>query len=116
MHHDLLHGFVSLLNILPLGSNIFINDAWLGILAGHFALGFIILSPVIISLWLIDLVLALISRSLPQAQIYFVGLPVKIGLGFFLLAWLMNNFIEPLHRLMLFALESWGLIFRVSYG
>lgn len=113
VHHDLLIGFSALLNIMPPGSAIQWSGQWLTILASHFALGFIIISPVILSLWLVDATLSFISRSLPQAQVYFVGLPVKVGLGILLLAWFSNHATEPMHRLLIHAIDSWNLMFRV---
>ena len=54
--------------------------------AGHiFTLALKIAAPVIGSLFLVDLALALISRAAPQMNVLFVGFPLKIGVGFLFL-------------------------------
>ena len=50
-----------------------------------FVLGVKIASPVIASLFLVDLALAIISRAAPQMNVLFVGFPIKITVGFLFL-------------------------------
>lgn len=50
-----------------------------------FTLALKIAAPVIGSLFLVDLSLALISRAAPQMNVLFIGFPVKIGVGFLFL-------------------------------
>jgi flagellar biosynthesis protein FliR len=57
----------------------------LGILTQQFLLAFMIVMPVILGLWLIDTAFALLSRSMPQANVYFLSLPIKLGVGVFIL-------------------------------
>lgn len=113
IHHDVILGLAKLFEILPPGSAIHWNSQWLKILGVHFVIGFIIVSPIILTLWFTDLTLAFISRSLPQAPIYFVGLPVKIGVGILMLGWFSRNALEPFLRLLTESLESWNLMFDV---
>jgi flagellar biosynthetic protein FliR len=42
--------------------------------------------PMVGALLLTDLGLGLIARAVPQIQVFFVGLPLKVGLGFLTLA------------------------------
>ncbi len=114
IHHDLLHAFSHMLSLLPPGAEVSWSENWFKILASHFVLGLIIVSPVILVLWLADLMLALVSRSLPQAQIYFVGLPAKIGIGLITLSWFVKNGLEPFNRLYIESLQSWNLMFEVA--
>ncbi len=37
--------------------------------------------PVMVAIFLADLALGLLARVAPQVQVYFLGLPLKIGLG-----------------------------------
>ncbi|MDI9817567.1 MULTISPECIES: flagellar biosynthetic protein FliR [unclassified Legionella] len=60
-----------------------------------FSLGLIIASPVVIGLWIIDLCGGVLTRNMPQANPYFITLPVKILLGLFLFS-LMLTYISPL--------------------
>lgn len=50
-----------------------------------FVIGVQITSPFLIVLFLIDLALAIFARIMPQANIMFIALPIKIGVGFALL-------------------------------
>lgn len=46
-----------------------------------FAMGFQIAAPVLITLLLCDVVLGIVSRVTPQMNVFFVGVPLKIGVG-----------------------------------
>ena len=50
-----------------------------------FVIGVQIASPFLIVLFLLDLSLAIFARIMPQANIMFIAIPVKLGLGFTLL-------------------------------
>jgi len=50
-----------------------------------FVIGVQITSPFLIVLFLIDLSLAIFARIMPQANIMFIALPIKIGVGFIML-------------------------------
>ncbi len=113
VHHDLLLGFAKLLTVIPLGSTPEWNADWLHILGTSYVLAFIIVSPIVFSLWLMDLMLSFISRSLPQAPIYFVAMPIKVAVGIFILVWFFTQALEPLLRLLSHSLLSWNGMFRV---
>lgn len=50
-----------------------------------FVIGVQVTSPFIIVLFLLDLSLAIFARIMPQANIMFIALPLKLGVGFILL-------------------------------
>jgi len=59
--------------------------------------------PLLAALTLADLTLGLLSRVAPQVQVYFLGLPLKVGMAlyglgiFFLVAYpVVRNLFEPL--------------------
>jgi flagellar biosynthesis protein FliR len=87
LHHDLLRVFSLLLVVVPPGSVSLMNFSGpvMGILTQQFLLAFMIVMPVILGLWLIDTAFALLSRSMPQANVYFLSLPIKLGVGVFIL-------------------------------
>ncbi len=51
-----------------------------------FAYGLALVMPVVVGLFLVDLTIAVFSRSMPQINIYFVALPLKVFAGLALLA------------------------------
>lgn len=83
-HHWLLAGFKRSFEVVPLGAvpdvermmaNLFSTFASL------FAMAFQIAAPVLITLLLVDVVLGIVSRVVPQMNVFFVGIPLKIGVG-----------------------------------
>lgn len=49
-----------------------------GLLGQSFLLGFMVVLPVILSLLLVDVGVAYATRSMPQANVYFLALPLKL--------------------------------------
>lgn len=87
MHHALLMVFSTMLAGIPPGSVSMsvLSISLAPILAQQFLLAFMIVAPVLLALWLTDAAFALMSRSMPQANIYFLALPVKMAVGVFVL-------------------------------
>lgn len=54
-----------------------------------FISGIQIASPFIIVLFLMDLSFAIFARIMPQANVFFIALPLKVGMGFLLLLWIL---------------------------
>ncbi|MGF1670607.1 MAG: flagellar biosynthetic protein FliR [Balneolaceae bacterium] len=54
-----------------------------------FITGIQIASPFIIVLFLMDLSFAIFARIMPQANVFFIALPLKVGAGFVLLLWVL---------------------------
>jgi flagellar biosynthetic protein FliR len=50
-----------------------------------FVIGVQLTAPFMIVLFLVDLSLAIFARIMPQANIMFIALPIKLGVGFILL-------------------------------
>ena len=65
-----------------------------------FTLGFLVASPVVVALWLADVVLGVLSRNMPQMNVMFLGFPVKVMLGLSILAASMG-LMEPLFQKVL---------------
>ena len=88
LHLVLLRGLVASINLIPLGSGrvVMTPAGFLGLLSTQFLLGLMVVLPVVLGLFAIDLGTAYASRSMPQANIYFVALPLKVMAGFALLA------------------------------
>jgi flagellar biosynthetic protein FliR len=48
---------------------------------GLFSVGFQMASPVLVTLLMVDVVLGIVSRTVPQMNVFFVGIPLKIAVG-----------------------------------
>jgi flagellar biosynthetic protein FliR len=85
-HHELLRGLAESFREQPVGDLALALDP--GRLAaqfgGVFLYGFMVASPVVLGLFMFDVAMAFISRSMPQLNIYFVSLPLKIFWGLML--------------------------------
>ena len=83
-HHWLLAGFKRSYDTVGLGqtpdieqmmTNLFVTFGSL------FSMAFQIAAPVLVTLLLVDVVLGIIARVVPQMNVFFVGIPLKIGVG-----------------------------------
>lgn len=106
-HLLLLKGLVASTRFAPLGSaGLSMSPAHFAILLGaQFMLGLAVVAPIILGLFAIDLGIAFASRSMPQANIYFVALPLKVAAGFLLLA-----------ATLAFAPQLIGRLFAQAFG
>lgn len=86
-HHALLRVFADLITVIPPGSvtAAALNVSFVSIMTQQFLLAFMLVVPITIGLWLTDASFAMLSRSMPQANVYFLALPVKLAVGVLLL-------------------------------
>ncbi len=89
-HHLLLRGLAETFTAAPLGHPLAGGHA-LQMVVEHggrllFSLGLSIAAPVITALFLVNLAMGLVSRMLPQMNVFMVGLPLNIGVGLVALA------------------------------
>lgn len=82
-----LHGLVQSFQVVPLEqAQIQLAGPFMIEIATYlFVIGVQITAPFIIVLFLVDLSLAIFARIMPQANIMFIALPIKLGVGFILL-------------------------------
>lgn len=75
-----------------------------------FSLAIMIASPVVISLLIIDVTGAVLTRNMPQISTYFLTLPIKITLGLFIFGILLT-YIHPVMDFVFSSFfHSWGKI------
>ncbi|WP_266157650.1 flagellar biosynthetic protein FliR [Dyella silvatica] len=79
-HLLVLRSLMASARLVPLGALAHAPhlSALLGMLGSQFVLGLMVVLPVVLGLFVIDLVIAFASRSMPQANIYFLALPLKV--------------------------------------
>lgn len=79
LHLDLYCMLVSSAQILPLGQGGRLHpDGLFGMLGSSFLLGLVMVAPVVLALLAVDIGAAYATRSMPQANVYFLVLPVKM--------------------------------------
>ncbi|MBD3382193.1 MAG: flagellar type III secretion system protein FliR [candidate division Zixibacteria bacterium] len=85
-HHMILQALVMSYKLVPLNEAVFrfaVTTELASIITGIFVIGIKIASPVMAALILTDVALGVISRTVPQMNIFIVGFPIKIALGLF---------------------------------
>ena len=83
-HHWMLAGFKRSFDTIALGAVPDVEqmmDNLMVTFGSLFAMAFQIAAPVLITLLLVDVVLGIIARVVPQMNVFFVGIPLKIGVG-----------------------------------
>lgn len=82
-HHLLFSGIFRTFDLLPIGQAVPVQG-WLPAAEGAglmFAYGFVMAAPVVVALLLADVVVAVVSRNLPQMNVLFLSIPIKLLLG-----------------------------------
>ncbi|MEI7810912.1 MAG: flagellar biosynthetic protein FliR [Ignavibacteria bacterium] len=87
-HHYLIRAIVVSFKVISIGKYTVTEPAF-QLLIKYSAMIFIIAikmaAPIMVSFFLINLAEGIISRAIPQMQVFFVTQPLKIGIGFILL-------------------------------
>lgn len=111
-HHKILQGLILSFTLIAPGQLVLFNGFTpvLTHFSLMFSLGLMLASPVVFSLLLIDLSGAVITRNMPQISTYFLVLPVKILLGYFLFRLLLNGINPFMAKTFHLCFESWGRI------
>lgn len=88
LHLLLFQALTASVRVMPLGEMaLHLNmDAFLGMVGTSFLLGMAVVAPVIIGLFAVDIGVAYATRSMPQANVYFLALPLKVAIALLLLA------------------------------
>jgi flagellar biosynthetic protein FliR len=86
-HHLFLIGLQKTFQAIPVGSPLpdFSAETLMKIFASLITAGVQMALPILGAVLLTDITLGLLARVAPQIQIYFLGLPLKIGVGLFAL-------------------------------
>lgn len=87
-HHLILKSIYKSFAIISLGGANFNNSLWQFVFrrsADMFLIAFKIALPVVGTIFVVDVILGFLARAVPQMNIFIVGLPVKIIVGFIVL-------------------------------
>lgn len=82
-HHAFLIGLQKTFVVVPLNSPLpdFTLEILIRLAAGTMSAGVQLAMPVFGAVLLADLALGLLARVAPQMQVYFLGMPLKVGIG-----------------------------------
>ncbi|MBM7705966.1 flagellar biosynthetic protein FliR [Chryseomicrobium aureum] len=105
-HHLLINGMLHSVALVPVGTRNWLFSAadlsefFVTVFAAMFVIAFQLALPIVGSLFLVDAALGLLAKTVPQMNIFAVGFPLKIGVGFILLLILMPSFFFLLQRIV----------------
>lgn len=96
-HHMLVRGLAYSLERFPPGAFLgrFDVTAVVAMFGSMFTFGFALVAPVVFALFLIDVGLAIMSRTMPQVNIFVLAVTIKIFVGLVILA-LSVRYVAPL--------------------
>jgi flagellar biosynthetic protein FliR len=118
-HHALLRGIAYSLDRFPLGGAAGTPGAADAVVrqgAGLFALGFALVAPIVLGLLLVEFVLGVIARNLPQMNMLVMGVPAKILAGLLALSAWVLGFGAPARRLYEGIAQAWSAWFAAGGG
>ncbi len=88
-HHMLINAMARSFQIIPIGQQVFSSisaDFLVRACIEIFAIALKMGAPMIVTLFLTDVALGIIARTVPQMNVFIVGFPLKISTGFLTLA------------------------------
>ncbi|MFP3927577.1 MAG: flagellar biosynthetic protein FliR [Desulfobacteraceae bacterium] len=93
-HHILVRGIAASFHLVPPGGMTFhpgLTEALARISAEMFLAALKIAAPIMVALFLSNLCLGIVARTVPQVNILMIGFPINIGIGMFLFGLLLRN-------------------------
>jgi flagellar biosynthesis protein FliR len=102
-HHYIVEGLSFSFITIPIGSSVLnqsVSDLIVKYSVQVFIIALKIASPIMVSFFLVHIAEGIIARVIPQMQVFFVTQPLKIGLGFIMLASIAPVYIYVIKNLL----------------
>lgn len=101
-HHLLIEALVKSYEFIPIGKvtlSAGMVDQFILIIGKLFILGFKVGSPILVTIILVDVLLGILAKTMPQMNIFIVGMPLKIMVGLALIIATLPIFFITLHHI-----------------
>lgn len=88
-HHMIIKAVVDSYELVPIGKFTFneeITFSLINILSKTFTMGFRLAAPIIAIILMMDLLLGILARTIPQMNVFVVGMPLKILVGLLIIS------------------------------
>lgn len=111
LHHLLIRGIVTSFSIVPLGAVDISGITVEGIVklfAYTFQMALQLAAPLVVAALVIDVVLGVLSRSIPQINVLMLGMPIKTGISFIMFLALIPNAVSYLGKITPQAIEMFN--------
>lgn len=115
MHHILLKGIATTFQFFPVGSQLITpsNSQIMSYFSSQFILGLLVVMPVMLAMFLLDVMIAFTSRTMSQVNVYFVSLPLKIFAGLYVLSISLKYMAGFIENIFTQSLQTWFASFEV---
>lgn len=93
-HHMLIRALFYSYKVIPLGQLTFSSDVIteLGTIMGEmFAIALRISAPIIAAIFIADVVLGVLTKTIPEMNVFILGMPIKVFLGLFIITITISN-------------------------
>lgn len=117
-HHLLIKGIIESYKIVPLdrlGLNLTSGNVTTVVLEAFYHMflsAFMIAAPLVVSLFLVDVALGIVARTVPQLNIFVVGIPIKLMAGFLVLIVVLPGYFFTLKNLFQSLVQSMGALLK----
>ncbi|MFC4404565.1 flagellar biosynthetic protein FliR [Gracilibacillus xinjiangensis] len=117
-HHLLLNGLFYSFEVIPIDSLIALNnlDFILRSFSQMFVIAFQLAIPIVGCLFLVDVALGIMARTVPQLNVFVVGLPLKILVSFLVLFMFVPFYIAIVQKLFSYTLETMQSLIHILGG
>jgi flagellar biosynthetic protein FliR len=118
-HHLLIHAISESYTILPIGEVIFSDDLVMQIVklfTNVFIIGFKIAAPITVTILVTDVSLGIISKSMPQMNVFMLGMPVKIIMGLLIIVITLGAFKGIVNTIIQRTYEEFYIFLRQANG
>lgn len=111
-HHLLIKGIIESYKMVPLdqlGLNLTEGEITQVIVQAFYHMflsAFMIAAPIVVSLFLVDVALGIVARTVPQLNIFVVGIPIKLLAGFLMLLIVLPGYFFTLKNLFKSLIQS----------
>nr|WP_245249512.1 flagellar biosynthetic protein FliR [Vagococcus allomyrinae] len=103
MHHMVIQGLLDSFKLIPIGTATLTGMSVEGVVhlfSEVFRIGLVLGAPMIVVALIVDIVLGIISRSVPQINVLMLGMPLKILVSFFFMMMLLPNVVQSITHMM----------------
>ncbi len=111
-HHFVIRGLAYSLKMIPPGAAFAVKDPMLviGQFGAIFSFGLMAVAPVVFSLTMVDFVIAIAAKTMPQMNVFFVGLPLKIFVGLAMFALTIKYMLPLFERIFSSMFQYWDSV------
>jgi len=102
-HHRVIEAVYYSLRVIPIGGGVVSIEtagAFVNILIMSFVIGFKIAAPFILTIFIANVILGLLSKAMPGLNVFMVGMPIKILIGLAMFVLLVPYYFEIFKNLI----------------